>query len=114
MLPPHEPRRPRPAPRRPPPYHRACRKAPHGRRHPLPYAFAKANTLLLEDDGERLRCGRRDAPLPALSEVLRLYDDRRARARGRAALANRIAAAYAGGESSAPPRWSARSKARST
>jgi general secretion pathway protein E len=23
-------------------------------RHPLPYGFAKAHTLLLEDDGERL------------------------------------------------------------
>ena len=25
-----------------------------GTRHPLPYAFAKANTLLLEDDGSQL------------------------------------------------------------
>ena len=25
-----------------------------GQRHPLPYAFAKANTLLLEDDGRQM------------------------------------------------------------
>ena len=25
-----------------------------GARHPLPYAYAKAHTLLLEDDGQRL------------------------------------------------------------
>ena len=25
-----------------------------GARHPLPYAYAKAHTLLLEDDGARL------------------------------------------------------------
>ena len=32
-----------------------------GARHPLPYAFAKANTLLLEDDGAQLRAvGRRE------------------------------------------------------
>ena len=44
-------------------------------RHPLPYAYAKAHTLLLEDDGERLVLWAPESVgLPALSEVLRLYD----------------------------------------
>ena len=47
-----------------------------GARHPLPYAYAKAHTLLLEDDGERLVLWAPDTvSLPALSEVLRLYGD---------------------------------------
>ncbi len=46
-----------------------------GARHPLPYAYAKAHTLLLEDDGERLVLWAPESVgLPALSEVLRLYD----------------------------------------
>ena len=46
-----------------------------GARHPLPYAFAKANTLLLEDDGQQLVLWAAEgASLPALSEVLRLYE----------------------------------------
>ena len=45
-----------------------------GARHPLPYAFAKANTLLLEDDGQQLVLwAPRGASYAALSEVLRLY-----------------------------------------
>ena len=45
-----------------------------GARHPLPYAYAKAHTLLLEDDGDRLVLWAPETtPLPALSEVLRLY-----------------------------------------
>ena len=56
-----------------------------GARHPLPYAFAKANTVLLEDDGERLVLWAPEtAPLTALSEVLRLYDVDALRARSRA------------------------------
>ena len=49
-------RRADPAPRRRPRRrrrHRQLRRA-MGARHPLPYAYAKAHTLLLEDDGERL------------------------------------------------------------
>jgi general secretion pathway protein E len=43
-------------------------------RHPLPYGFAKANTLLLEDDGQQLVLWA-DAQTahPALSEVMRMY-----------------------------------------
>ena len=71
-------------------------------RHPLPYAFAKAHTLLLEDDGEQLVLSAPEgAPLAALSEVLRLYDVDAMEHEAAATLAQRIAAAYAGGESSA-------------
>jgi general secretion pathway protein E len=71
-------------------------------RHPLPYAFAKANTLLLEDDGERLVLWAPETvSLPALSEVVRLYDIDSLEREGATNLANRIAVAYAGGESSA-------------
>ena len=73
-----------------------------GARHPLPYAFAKANTLLLEDDGEQLVLwAPREAALPALSEVLRLYDIDAMEHEAAETLAQRIAVAYAGAESSA-------------
>jgi len=73
-----------------------------GARHPLPYAFAKANTLLLEDDGERLVLWAPDTvSLPALSEVLRLYAVDALEREAQPSLAQRIAVAYAGGESSA-------------
>jgi len=73
-----------------------------GARHPLPYAFARANTLLLEDDGEQLVLWAGETtPLPALSEVTRLYDVGRFEREASSTLAGRIAAAYAGGESSA-------------
>ncbi|MFT3666614.1 type II secretion system ATPase GspE [Piscinibacter sp.] len=73
-----------------------------GARHPLPYAFAKANTLLLEDDGERLVLWAPETvSLPALSEVLRLYDVDAFEREAAPSLSSRIAAAYAGGESSA-------------
>jgi general secretion pathway protein E len=43
-----------------------------GARHPLPYAFAKAHTLLLEDDGERLVLwADEDVSPQAVSEELR-------------------------------------------
>ncbi|MBK6863139.1 MAG: type II secretion system ATPase GspE [Ideonella sp.] len=71
-------------------------------RHPLPYAFAKANTLLLEDDGEQfVLWAPREASYPALSEVLRLYDIDVMEHEAADTLAQRIAVAYAGGESSA-------------
>ena len=44
-------------------------------RHPLPYAYARAHTLLLEDDGTRLVLWAPEkVGLPALSEVLRVFD----------------------------------------
>src|SRR5205809_4270492 len=73
-----------------------------GARHPLPYAYAKANTVLLEDDGERLILwAPENVALPALSEVLRLYDVDALERETATTLASRIANAYAGSESSA-------------
>src|SRR6186997_2935547 len=73
-----------------------------GARHPLPYAFAKAHTVLLEDDGARLVLWAPETVgLPALSEVLRMFDVDAFESEPANTLAGRIAAAYAGGESSA-------------
>jgi general secretion pathway protein E len=71
-------------------------------RHPLPYAFAKAHTLLLEDDGQQLMLWAGESTPPsALAEVTRLFEVSRFEHEATATLAQRIAAAYAGGESSA-------------
>ncbi|MDE2079832.1 MAG: type II secretion system ATPase GspE [Burkholderiales bacterium] len=71
-------------------------------RHPLPYAFAKANTLLLEDDGERLRLWAGETtPSSALAEVARLFEVASFEREASATLGQRIAVAYAGSESSA-------------
>ena len=71
-------------------------------RHPLPYAFAKAHTLLLEDDGERLVLWAPEgAALPALGEVLRQYAVDLLEHESSTTLGQRISAAYAGSESSA-------------
>ena len=73
-----------------------------GSRHPLPYAFAKANTLLLEDDGQQLVLWAAETtPTAALSEVARLFEVASFEREPAATLGQRIAAAYAGGESSA-------------
>jgi general secretion pathway protein E len=73
-----------------------------GARHPLPYAYAKAHTVLLEDDGERLVMWAPESiDLSALSEVLRLYDVDALEREAASTLVNRIAVAYAGSESSA-------------
>ena len=73
-----------------------------GARHPLPYAYAKAHTLLLEDDGARLVLWAPESVgLPALGEVLRLYEVDVLEREPASSLANRIAVAYAGSESSA-------------
>jgi general secretion pathway protein E len=71
-------------------------------RYPLPYPFAKANTLLLESDGSQFTLWSGDTtPVAALSEVLRLYEVQTFEREATETLAQRIAAAYAGGESSA-------------
>ena len=73
-----------------------------GSRHPLPYAFAKANTLLLEDDGQQmLLWAGENTSASALAEVTRLYDVTGFEREAAVTLSQRIAAAYAGGESSA-------------
>jgi general secretion pathway protein E len=71
-------------------------------RHLLPYAFAKANTLLLEDDGDQLLLWAAETtPSAALAEVTRLFEVSSFEREAQATLGQRIAAAYAGGESSA-------------
>lgn len=70
-------------------------------RYPLPYAFARSQQLLLEDDGDRLVLWHAGTPAPAWSEVLRKYQVRDLQQLEAAALAQRISAAYAQGESSA-------------
>jgi general secretion pathway protein E len=71
-------------------------------RHPLPYSFAKANTLLLEDDGSQLLLWAAETtPASALAEVTRLFTVNAFEREAGSTLAGRIAAAYAGGESSA-------------
>ena len=73
-----------------------------GQRHPLPYAFAKANTLLLEDDGTQcVLWATEQASASAVSEVVRLYDVTSFERESASTLSQRIAAVYAGGESNA-------------
>lgn len=73
-----------------------------GARHPLPYAYAKAHTLLLEDDGSQLTLWAGEGtPLTVLSEVVRHFDISHFEREPAATLEQRIARAYAGGESSA-------------
>ena len=71
-------------------------------RYPLPYGFARGNQLLLEDDGEQLVLWHSGTPAKgAWSEVLRKYPVATVQQLDAAALAQRISAAYAQGESSA-------------
>ncbi len=71
-------------------------------RHPLPYGFAKAQNLLLEDDGQERVLWASDAvSASALGEVMRGHAITRVERELPAVLAQRIASAYAGAESSA-------------
>jgi general secretion pathway protein E len=71
-------------------------------RHPLPYAFARGQQLLLEDNlGTLTLWLHAGTPPSALGEVMRKYDIRHVETLGADALAQRISAAYAQGESSA-------------
>jgi general secretion pathway protein E len=71
-------------------------------RHPLPYAYARAHTVLLDDEGDRLVLWAPETvSLSALAEVLRLYDVDALEREPAETLVNRIAVAYAGSESSA-------------
>jgi general secretion pathway protein E len=71
-------------------------------RYPLPYAFARGNQLLLEDDGSRLVLWHAAAPAGrALSEVVRKFGVQSLQVLDTPALAQRISSAYAQGESSA-------------
>ena len=70
-------------------------------RYPLPYAFARSQQLLLEDDGEQLVLWHAGTPASGWSEVMRKYPVRTLQQLEAQALAQRISAAYAQGESSA-------------
>jgi general secretion pathway protein E len=71
-------------------------------RHPLPYAFAKAHQVLLQDDGrQRVLWTTPATPVSTLSEVLRVHSVDLWQREASHNLQARIAAAYAGGESSA-------------
>ncbi|WP_290873523.1 type II secretion system ATPase GspE [Aquabacterium sp.] len=73
-----------------------------GARHPLPYAFAKAHSVLLESDGERAILWASESVSPqALSEVMRLYVVNAIEREPADSLAQRISAAYSAGEGSA-------------
>ena len=73
-----------------------------GARHPLPYAFAKAHQILLEGDADHWVLWMSEAtPRAAMGEVLRMFPAQSVERETSQALADRIAAAYAGGESSA-------------
>ena len=75
-------------------------------RYPLPYAFARSNALLLEDDGHTLTLWHNASPsLGAVGEVMRKYATHSPPVKLECAepgmLVQRISAAYAAGESSA-------------
>jgi general secretion pathway protein E len=71
-------------------------------RYPLPYAFARGSQLLLEDDGDSLTLWHAGtAPGSAWGEVMRKFHVHTVQQLEAPALAQRISAAYAQGESSA-------------
>jgi general secretion pathway protein E len=73
-----------------------------GARHPLPYAFAKAHAILLEQqDDHAVLWAADDVPFSALAEVVRRYRVDAVERSDAAELSQRIAVAYAHGESSA-------------
>ena len=73
-----------------------------GARHPLPYAWAKTYSVLIEDDGrERVLHVSDGTSRTALAEVLRLHSVDRIEREAPAALQSRIAQAYSGGQGSA-------------
>ncbi|RCW74206.1 GspE/PulE family protein [Pseudorhodoferax soli] len=71
-------------------------------RHPLPYAFARSQQLLLEENlGELTLWLHPATPPTAVAEVMRKHRVRHVQSLAQAALAQRISAAYAQGESNA-------------
>ena len=70
--------------------------------YPLPYAFARSSQLLLEDDGHALTLLHSPTPsASAMGEVLRKFPVHHSQVVHAPVLAQRISAAYSGGESSA-------------
>src|SRR5471032_3407324 len=73
-----------------------------GARHPLPYAWAKTYSVLIEDEGrERVLHVSDGTSRTALAEVLRLHSVDRIEREAPVALQSRIATAYSGGQGSA-------------
>jgi len=71
-------------------------------RYPLPYAFARNQQVLLEDDGNALTLWMHPLTPPSgVSEVMRKFTANRVELEAANALQQRISAAYAKGESSA-------------
>jgi general secretion pathway protein E len=71
-------------------------------RYPLPYAFARTQQLLLEDQGGEFTLWRHPASgADGVSEVMRKYPVRQIESQPAEVLVQRISAAYAQGESSA-------------
>jgi general secretion pathway protein E len=71
-------------------------------RHPLPYAFARTQQVLLQDDGAQLHLWvSRDSNPAGVREALRKYPQARLQPQGAPALVQAISVAYAQGESSA-------------
>ena len=71
-------------------------------RHPLPYAFARTQQLLLEDNGGVLTLWlNADSRQSGVSEVMRKYSVPHIESQATNELKQRISAAYAQGESSA-------------
>ncbi|UXH79313.1 type II secretion system ATPase GspE [Roseateles amylovorans] len=67
-------------------------------RHPLPYAFAKAQQLLLEDDGQQRTLWATPAvTLPTLSEMQRVHLPNHLECISPSEMAQRLQTAYAGG-----------------
>jgi len=71
-------------------------------RYPLPYAFARTQQVLVEDDGQALSLHVHPGSLPeGIGEALRKYPAQQIHNHTAPVLAQRISAAYAQGESSA-------------
>ncbi|PQA77610.1 GspE/PulE family protein [Rhodoferax sp. TS-BS-61-7] len=71
-------------------------------RYPLPYAFARSQQLLLEDNGQALTLWvHTSTPPSAVGEVMRKHSVQSVQTQEAATLTQRISAAYAQGESSA-------------
>jgi general secretion pathway protein E len=71
-------------------------------RYPLPYAFARAHQVLVEDsDGELTLCLHAQSAPSGVSEIMRKHAPQRLELHEVTALVQRISAAYAQGESSA-------------
>ena len=85
-----------------PPHRRLRNRFGMAQRYPLPYAFARNQQILLEQDGDTLTLWLHAATPPGgISETMRKFDTHQIELLSAEALQQRISAAYAQGESSA-------------